>query len=86
MFLPAIPAYLWLWPRLEGAAELALQVFTYIYVLAGTLYIGLRRWNLSQPDIASPGMLYLGTALLFGVLAYLWWLHPLVIRRLRPSP
>ena len=235
MFLPAIPAYLWLWPRLEGVAELALQIFTYIYVLGGTLYIGLRRWNpgqlglnrnglwlsilcgsaallgrllivlgvdwgtgspqlnlvrllgntlfyiglvglveellyrglvyraledwlntrwaiwgsslgfslwhifgqgplmgavsfliglyfalfrwraggilglilihglwdlesvllvastnrqilslASQPDIANPGLLYLGTALLFGVLAYLWLLHPVAIRRLRP--
>ncbi len=46
MFLPAVPAYLWVWPVLEGSSFWIFQCLAYLYVLAGTLFIGLRRWNL----------------------------------------
>lgn len=48
MFLPAIPAYLWVWPNLQGTALDVFQVIVYLYILAGTLIIGLRRWNWSE--------------------------------------
>ncbi len=43
MFLPAIPAYIWLWPNVSGALQDAAQTLTYIYVLAGTCLIAWRR-------------------------------------------
>jgi membrane protease YdiL (CAAX protease family) len=56
MFLPAIPAYLWLWPNVEGASFYLAQSLAYLYVLAGTLYIGLRRWDLNQLGINRQGL------------------------------
>jgi membrane protease YdiL (CAAX protease family) len=44
LFVPAIPAYLWLWPNAKGTAQLVAQSLTYVYLLAGALLIGLRRW------------------------------------------
>jgi membrane protease YdiL (CAAX protease family) len=49
LFFPALPAYLWIWPRLSGQAELVFQVFVYLYLLAGGLAIGLRWW--SRPEL-----------------------------------
>jgi membrane protease YdiL (CAAX protease family) len=47
MFAPALPAYLWLWPNISGTKwNTPVQVLVYIYFLAGTLWIGLRRWDL----------------------------------------
>jgi len=56
MFLPAIPAYLWVWPRLEGAAVQVMHWVSYSYVLAGTLVIGLRRWSLGQLGLNRHGL------------------------------
>lgn len=56
LFLPAIPAYLWMWPNVQGASEWVAQILVYVYVLAGTLWIGLRRWNLEQLGINRKGM------------------------------
>jgi membrane protease YdiL (CAAX protease family) len=66
MFLPALPAYLWLWPNVEGTAWLMpVQVGVYVYFLAGCLLIGLRRWNLDQLGLNRKG---LELSLLGGVL------------------
>jgi membrane protease YdiL (CAAX protease family) len=48
LFLPAIPAYLWLWPNVEGSGGTLANILVYLYVLAGTLFIGLRRWKGSE--------------------------------------
>jgi len=57
MFLPAIPAYLWLWPSVSGTAWLKpVQSAVYMYFLAGTLLIGLRRWNLDQLGLNRKGI------------------------------
>jgi membrane protease YdiL (CAAX protease family) len=56
LFLPAIPAYLWVWPKLEGVPLDIFQVFVYLYVLAGTLFIGLRRWNWDQLGLNRQGI------------------------------
>ena len=56
LFLPAIPAYLWLWPNLQGTAAWIAQSLVYVYVLAGTLFIGRRRWNWSQLGINTSGL------------------------------
>ncbi|HSQ18279.1 MAG TPA: hypothetical protein VLM83_11305, partial [Anaerolineales bacterium] len=48
MFLPAIPAYLWVWPNLEGAGLDVFQTVVYLYVIAGTVWIGRRRWSWEQ--------------------------------------
>jgi len=49
MFLPAGPAYLWLWPNVRGTEWLLpVQVAVYAYFLAGTLLIARGRWSLGQ--------------------------------------
>jgi len=46
MFLPGIPAYLWLWPTVTGTIwETPANVLVYIYFIVCILFIGLRRWN-----------------------------------------
>jgi len=90
LFLPAIPAYLWIWPNLKGSQNDYFQVLTYLYVLAGTLLIGRRRWNWDQLGINRQGLgltLACGLAILGGRLmiilsidwavrpAHLTWLH-----------
>jgi len=46
LFLPAIPAYIWLWPAVHGTVLLyPVQCLVNVYVLCGTLIIGLRRWK-----------------------------------------
>jgi len=42
MFLPALPAYLWLWPNVEGTAwRMPVQVVVYVYglIFAVPLYL-----------------------------------------------
>jgi membrane protease YdiL (CAAX protease family) len=56
LFLPAIPAYLWVWPNLTGVYTDVFQVIVYLYFLAGTLFIGLRRWNWGQLGINRKGI------------------------------
>jgi membrane protease YdiL (CAAX protease family) len=63
LFLPFIPAYLWVWPKLAGTPLQIANILGYLYVLAGTLLIGLRRWNLDQLGINRKG---LWTSLIFG--------------------
>lgn len=70
MFSPALPAYLWLWPAVAGSAFwFPVQVLVYLYFLAGTMLIGLRRWSATQLGLNRLGLglsLALGAALLAG--------------------
>ena len=63
MFLPAIPAYVWLWPNVAQEASVLVQSAVYLYLLAGCLIIGLRRWNGSQLGLNREGI---GISLLCG--------------------
>jgi len=57
LFLPAIPAYIWLWPAVRGTALLyPVQTLVYVYVLCGMLFIGLRRWNWGQLGLNRRGI------------------------------
>jgi membrane protease YdiL (CAAX protease family) len=57
MFLPGIPAYLWLWPNVTGTSwYMPVQMAVYVYFLAGCLFIGLRRWNLGQLGLNRRGL------------------------------
>ncbi|MBN1373380.1 MAG: CPBP family intramembrane metalloprotease [Anaerolineaceae bacterium] len=56
LFLPAVPAYLWMWPNVTGPAADIANVVVYLYVLAGALFIGLRRWNWDQLGINRRGI------------------------------
>jgi len=70
LFLPGIPAYLWLWPAVEGTDWLKpVQVLVYFYFLIGAGVIGRRRWNWSQLGFNRNGLrlsLICGTALIAG--------------------
>ncbi len=64
LFLPGIPAYLWLWPNVENTHWLKpVQVLVYLYLLAGCLVIGRRRWSWAQLGLNRNG---LGLSLLCG--------------------
>ena len=83
LFLPAIPAYLWIWPVLSGTEEFIFQCLVYAYILAGTLWIGLRCWNLAQLGLNAKGLwLCLACALvilvgrLMLILSVKWTIHP----------
>jgi membrane protease YdiL (CAAX protease family) len=56
LFLPAIPAYLWIWPNLDEAQNTQFQVLVYLYILAGTVYIGRRRWSWDALGINRNGL------------------------------
>ena len=57
MFLPSLPAYLWLWPRVSGTLWLMpVQIAFYLYFLAGALFIGLRRWTPSELGLNRQGI------------------------------
>jgi protein-S-isoprenylcysteine O-methyltransferase Ste14/membrane protease YdiL (CAAX protease family) len=64
-FLPAIPAYLWVWPNISGKAEDAFQLVAYAWFLAGALWIGLRRWRPTELGLNTRG---LGLSLFYGVI------------------
>jgi len=70
LFLPGIPAALWLWPNVEGVTwETAVQWLAYGYMLAGSLWIGLRRWSAAELGFNRRGIglsLACGLALLAG--------------------
>lgn len=90
LFLPAIPAYLWLWPNLQGMQNDIVQVIVYVYILAGTLYIGLRRWNWSQLGLNRKGIgltLACGSVILAGRLMIIfsinWTVRPVELTWLR---
>lgn len=83
LFLPAIPAYLWLWPNLRGAQNDIAQAIVDLYVLAGTLVIGLRRWDWGQLGLNRRGIgltLVCGLVILAGrliiILSINWAVHP----------
>jgi len=57
MFLPGIPAYLWLWPLVDKTEwNTPVQSAVYIYFIAGMFFIGLRRWNWNQIGINRQGI------------------------------
>ncbi|MGE5224691.1 MAG: lysostaphin resistance A-like protein [Omnitrophica WOR_2 bacterium] len=83
MFLPAIPAYLWVWPNLSGLYLDIFQCIVYVYILLGTLFIGLRRWSWDQLGINLKGFwfsLACGAVLLTGrliiILSIDWAVQP----------
>jgi membrane protease YdiL (CAAX protease family) len=83
LFLPAIPAYLWLWPNVSGVWQEAAQSLVYLYVLAGSLFIGLRRWNIGELGFNRQGIglsLACGALLIAGrtlvILAVDWHADP----------
>jgi membrane protease YdiL (CAAX protease family) len=61
MFLLAIPAYLWLWPNVEGTSAWIANSLSDLYAIAGSLIIGLRRWSLDELGVNRKG-LWLGLA------------------------
>lgn len=64
LFLPALPAYLWFWPRIgDTASAYVAEALAYLYVLGGALFIGLRRWTWSQLGVNRLG---LGLSLICG--------------------
>ncbi len=57
LFLPGIPALIWLWPRLDGTEwNTPVQAVVYVYAIAGALFIGLRRWNWDQLGLNRKGI------------------------------
>jgi len=55
MFLPAIPAYLWLWPNVEGISAWIANSLSDLYAITGSLVIGLRRWSLDELGVNIKG-------------------------------
>ena len=69
MFLPAIPAYLWLWPVVAGASAWIANSLSDLYAIAGSLIIGLRRWSLDELGVNRKGLwlsLACGLAIVIG--------------------
>ncbi len=64
LFLPAIPMYIWVWPNLAGNMLRVAHIITYGYVLAGTIFIGLRYWSLDELGVNRKGI---WTSLFFGL-------------------
>lgn len=58
LFLPAIPAYLWMWPVLEPDTPLTnvVQSLVYVYLLVGAAWIGRRRWGWTELGLARHGL------------------------------
>lgn len=64
LFSPALPAYIWLWPKVAGTELYELfHVLTYVYFLGGSLFIGLRRWSFDQLGLNRKGV---GLSLFWG--------------------
>ena len=83
MFLPAIPAYLWLWPNIEGTGAWIANSLSNLYAIAGSLVIGLRRWSLDGLGVNRKGIqlsLACGLAIVTGrtlaILSVDWNLPP----------
>jgi membrane protease YdiL (CAAX protease family) len=58
LFLPGIPALIWLWPDIHDEnIRYILQSIAYMYVLAGVLVIGLRRWSWYQLGMNRRGII-----------------------------
>jgi membrane protease YdiL (CAAX protease family) len=84
LFLPAIPAYLWIWPNLKGAQTDLVQALVYLYFLVGALWIGLRHWTWDQLGINRKGIgltLACGLVILAArwviIFSIDWGVHPL---------
>ena len=57
LFLPGIPALIWLFPRVSGTEwNTPVQSVVYVYLIAGALFIGLRRWNWEQLGLNRKGI------------------------------
>jgi membrane protease YdiL (CAAX protease family) len=91
MFVPGIPAYIWLWPNVSGTTADLVQVFVYLYFLAGCLFIGLRRWNLDELGLNRRGIalsLICGSSLIAVLILGRWALNlpiepqPLTVERI----
>ena len=66
LFLPSIPAYIWLWPNLQGDTLTPIvQSLVYVYVLGGVICIGRRRWSWGQLGLNRSGI---GLSLVCGVI------------------
>lgn len=75
MCLPAAPAYLWVWPKLDGRPEEIFQALVYLYIIAGSLFIGLRRWDAGQLGLNRRGIglsLAYGGVLILGRSLIIW--------------
>ena len=58
LFLPSIPAYIWMWPNVENTNLFyPVQSLVYVYVLVGGLFIGLRRWSWHELGFNSRGII-----------------------------
>ena len=69
LFLPGIPALIWLWPRVHGTEwNTLVQSAVYVYLIAGALFIGLRRWSWDQLGLNRKGI---GFALACGAVVIL---------------
>jgi membrane protease YdiL (CAAX protease family) len=69
LFLPAIPAYIWVWPNITGNGKLLAHILTYGYVILGSFLIGLRRWKPADLGINLNGIrisLLSGMAIVIG--------------------
>jgi protein-S-isoprenylcysteine O-methyltransferase Ste14/membrane protease YdiL (CAAX protease family) len=69
LLTPALPAYLWLWPSLSGTSGWIVQSLVYVYIILGSLFIGLRRWSLVELGLNNKGWgisLAAGLAILAG--------------------
>jgi membrane protease YdiL (CAAX protease family) len=75
LFLPGIPALIWLWPRVAGTEwNTPVQSAVYVYLIAGALFIGLRRWSWDQLGLNRKGILFAlacGTVVILGRLIVL---------------
>ncbi len=58
LFLPAIPAYLWMWPNVSGAGRWIAESLANIYAMGVVLFVGLRRWNLDQLGLNGKGFFF----------------------------
>lgn len=56
LFIPAIPALLWLWPNIHNDTTFYIvQSAAYLYVFAGVLFIGRRRWSWDELGVNRRG-------------------------------
>ncbi len=56
LFLPAIPALVWLWPNLPGRWVDPVQALVYVYFFAGACWIGRRRWSWGELGLSARGL------------------------------
>lgn len=56
LFLPGIPGLLWVWPNVPDQYDRIVTVLIYVYLLAGTVYIG-RQWTPNQVGLNGRGVL-----------------------------